>query len=99
MKFFASRPFQPGDIFGIFKALYHLLVFLYRQNYRYSFSIARDDLRFNRCSFHSHIDLVTHEKFVSASHRKSEPDWHQNHFFTFFRPATAGKLNRISEST
>jgi hypothetical protein len=52
VKFLASRAFQPGNIFGILKALDHLLIFLNRQNYRYGFTIARNNFRFSVPRFH-----------------------------------------------
>jgi hypothetical protein len=55
VKFLASRAFQPGNIFGILKALYHLLIFLNRQNYRYGFAIARNNFRFSVRRFHASI--------------------------------------------
>jgi len=41
----APSAFQPGNIFGVLKTLYHLPVFLNRQNYRYGFPVARNNFR------------------------------------------------------
>src|ERR1017187_4437989 len=43
---------------GILKALYHLLIFLNRQNYRYGLSIASNDLGLCVRCFHPRVDLV-----------------------------------------
>ena|ERR1017187_2502695 len=64
---------------GILKALYHLLIFLNRQNYRYGLSIASNDLGLCVRCFHPRVDLVArkgltenyriilrHTKFASA---------------------------------
>ena len=45
VRLFSARAFQPGNIFGILKALDHLLIFLDRQNNRNGFPIARNDFR------------------------------------------------------
>ena len=52
VKLFLARAFQPGNIFGILKALDHLLIFLDRQNNRNGFPIARNDFRFSIARFH-----------------------------------------------
>ena len=52
VKLFSARAFQPGNIFGILKALDHLLIFLDRQNNRNGFPIARNDFRFSIARFH-----------------------------------------------
>jgi len=63
VKFLASRAFQPGNIFGILKALYHLLIFLNRQNYRYGFTIARNNFRFSvsQLAIELHVSVKTIE--------------------------------------
>ena len=58
VKLFATRTFQPGNIFGILKALQHLLIFLNGKNYGNRFAIFRDDLGFRYLRPSFDVDLV-----------------------------------------